>query len=76
MHTEDFQIRLGEKLQRKAIAKLSYWNIDGKCLSINDACRTWYGDLLQTGMLPEVVVPNQNIATEYLHQALQDATVT
>ncbi|MFC6098089.1 PAS domain S-box protein [Flavobacterium qiangtangense] len=76
MHTEDFQIRLGEKLQRKAIAKLSYWNIDGKCLSINESCRTWYGDLLQHEMLPEEVVPHQSIATEYLRQALQDATVT
>lgn len=75
MHTKDHELRLQDKLQRKAIARLSYWDTAGKCISINEACRDWYADYLLEGMLPTDVVPEQSIATEYLFQAMQEGDV-
>jgi len=67
---------LAEKFHRKAVVKLSYWNTDGKCISANDSYLKCFSESFQTAALPKEVVPGQPVATEYLRQAMQDATVT
>lgn len=76
MLTHDFQVPLFEKINRKALAKLSYWNTDGLCVYANDAYLEMF-DLsnISGAILPQEVVPDQPLAMEYLLQALKGDTV-
>ena len=77
MHTQEYQLSLFEKTSRKAIARLSYWNTEAKCVYANDAYKEWHGpDFFSDDQLPADVVPGQSIANEYLLQALQGDSVT
>lgn len=75
--TEEYKLRLLEKIYEKNISKLSYWNTDGNCVYANTAYLQWLcKSQMELTMGPVLVVPGQQLSSDYLFEALQSGKET